>query len=176
MGIKNILETVFLRAPVALFEFVAGCWGEYPLITLAVLAAVVYGLYCAFRTVKASPHTLIYLIYGILSGAATVRFALGQIGLDSPSDAASSALIGAGVGLIIGFCTMLGAAGSERLSFLSFLLVPIAVLLATICIFFAVATVLVLRENLIAGILCLAFFGAVLAPAGGVVVVLILRD
>lgn len=177
MDSKELLHTIFHSAPSAVFAFVAECWDAHPLITLAVLAAVAYGLYCTVKTVISRPLTLVYLIYGVLSGAVAMRFAMGLIGLDSPSDAAAAALIGAGVGAIVGFCAMLGAAESKSgLSLLTFLLMPIAVVLTAICIFFAVAAVLVLHDNLIAGVLCLAFFGAILAPAEYVVIVFLVRD
>lgn len=177
MGIKELLHILFHRAPSAVFAFVAACWDAHPLITLAALAVVAYSLCCTVRTVISRPLTLLCLLYGVLSGAAAMRFAMGLIGLDSPSDAVASALIGAGAGAIVGFCTMLGAAESKSgPSLLTFLLMPIAVVLTSICIFFAVAVVLVLRDNLIAGVLCLAFFGAILAPAEYVVIVFLIKD
>lgn len=177
MDSKELLHILFHSAPSAVFAFVAGCWDAHPLLTLVALAALAYGLYCTVRTVSSRPLTLLYLVYGVLSGAAAMRFAMGLIGLDSSSDAAASALIGAGVGAIVGFCTMLGAAESRSgLSLLTFLLMPIAVVLTAVCIFFAVAAVLVLRDNLIAGVLCLAFFAAILAPAEYVVIIFLIKD
>lgn len=117
MDSKELLHILFHSAPSAVFAFVAGCWDAHPLLTLVALAALAYGLYCTVRTVSSRPLTLLYLVYGVLSGAAAMRFAMGLIGLDSSSDAAASALIGAGVGAIVGFCTMLGRGGVEKRPF-----------------------------------------------------------
>lgn len=171
------LKTEFLEMIAQLFSFLETFWDNHRFISIVVIAVLLGGLYYAIKAIIHTPHTIFYLIYGIIAGMAVVWLGAGPAGLDTikgANDLVVGLTLGAVVGFLIGLSMTFEAEGSHfRLS--SIFAIPLAVLSTCICLIFLGGTIMAFRDNLITGILCLAFFGAIIAPVEGVIMVFIIR-
>lgn len=171
------VKAEFLNMIAQVFAFLDSFWDKHRFISIIAIIVLLCGLYHAVKAIICTPHTIFYLIYGIIAGMAVVWLGTGPSGLDiirGADDLVVGLTFGAVVGFLIGLAMTFDAEGAP-FYWSSIIAIPLAVLSTCICLIFLGGTIMALRDNLITGILCLAFFGAIVAPVEGVIMIFIIR-
>jgi len=167
------IDEIYTRA----LSLLANLYHDHRLIFFGLMVLLAWGIYLMVRGIIRTPHTIFYILYGILSGAAVVYFGTGPSGLDTargPDQMAVGLVFGAAVGLIVGLILTID---SDRAPFFwtSVITIPLAVAATCIAGIFLLAAIMMFRDNPIAATLVFAFFGAIIAPVDYVLLIVLRR-
>ena len=173
-AVRTLLaDEIYTRA----VSLLANLYHDHRLIFFGLMVFLAWGIFETVRGIIRTPHTIFYILYGILSGAAVVYFGTGPSGLDTargPDQMAVGLVFGAVVGLIVGLILTID---SDRAPFFwtSVITIPLAVAATCIAGIFLLAAIMMFRDNPIAATLVFAFFGAIIAPVDYVLLIVLRR-
>ena len=172
------IKAAFINMLTQIMTFLETFFDNHRVIFIIALLVLVSSLYYTIKAIIRTPHTLFYLIYGIIAGMAVIWFFAGPSGLDTIRGT-EQLVVGLTFGAVVGFLIGLAMTfDSERAPFYwsSIITIPLAVLSTCICIIFLGGTIMALKDDPLVGVLCLALFGAVIAPVEGAIMIFIIRN
>lgn len=139
------IKAAFFDMVNELLVFLESFFANHRLIFFIAIIILLSGLYYTIKTIIHAPHTIFYLIYGVIAGMAVIWLGTGPSGLNTIKGA-DDLVVGLTFGAVVGFLIGLAMASGEvggTFRWSSIIAIPLGILSTCICIVFLGGAVMI---------------------------------